>query len=378
MKVYDGGNRSERNSTRPKSAAQFLEDLLASFKGTGGGGGGDDSGGSGSSGPSASGRFVWIVLAVIFLVYGAWSSFYTVDVSEEGVVTRFGKYTATTPPGLHVKMPFGIDQVFKVKSKLRLQLEFGFRSMGSDGGRTTYSKQDLAQESLMLTGDLNVADVEWILQYEIADPWKYLFHARNVEQNIRDVSMSIMRRVVGDRLVGDVLTVGRVEIADEAKRLTQEVLDRYDMGIKVVTIILQDVNPPDEVKPAFNEINAAKQEQEQAINNAERDYNKVIPEARGNAEKLMSDAQAYAIDKLNRAKGDSAKFNAIMSEYRKAPELTRKRLYLDAMEDVLARAQKVTIIDHELKGVLPVLGGLGGTSGGNLRTAEAPKTGGNP
>ncbi len=297
-----------------------------------------------------------LIFIVILAVIGSASSFYTIDVSEEGVITRFGRYHHTAPPGLHYKIPFGIDQVHKVASKRRLQEEFGFRTSGVSDGRSTYVSGRFADESLMLTGDLNVGDVTWILQYEISDPWKFLFHARDVQRNIRDVSLSIMRRVVGDRLVGDVLTVGRVEIADEAKRLTQEVLDRYDMGIRVVTINLQDVNPPESVKPAFNDVNAAKQQQEEAINVAEREYNRFVPEARGRADQLLSEADAYHINVVNRAKGDASRFRSIADEYRKAPEITRSRLYIETMEGVLAGMRRLTVVDERLQGVLPIFG----------------------
>lgn len=295
------------------------------------------------------------LIVVLLVALSAVSSlFYTVDVSEEGVVLRFGKYIATSPPGLHMKMPLGVDTVYTVASKRRLQQEFGFRSIGASDGRTTYADRGYNAESLMLTGDLNVADVSWILQYEISDPWKYLFHAKDVDQNIRDVSLSIMRRVVGDRLVGDVLTVGRIEIADEAKRLTQEVLDKYDMGIHIVTINLQDVNPPDTVKPAFNDVNAAKQQQEEVINVAEREYNRVIPEARGRAEQLLSNADAYSINAVNRAKGDAARFSSIAAEYAKAPDATRSRVYLESIEELIGSVPRVTIVDSEVKGLLPI------------------------
>ena len=300
------------------------------------------------------GRVIGLLVAFFLGISVVSSAFYTVDVSEEGVVVRFGKYLETAPPGLHAKLPLGIDRVYTVASKRRLQQEFGFRTSGMEGGRTTYTDQAYNSESLMLAGDLNVADVSWILQYEISDSWKYLFHAKDVDQNIRDVSLSIMRRVVGDRLVGDVLTVGRIEIADEAKRMTQEVLDKYDMGIRIVTINLQDVNPPDNVKPAFNDVNAAKQQQEEVINGAEREYNRVIPEARGRAEQLNSNAEAYSIDVVNRAKGDAARFSQIAAEYAKAPDVTRSRVYLEAMEELLRNVQRVTLVDSEIKGLLPI------------------------
>ena len=297
-----------------------------------------------------------LILASILVV----DSIYTVDVSEEGVVTRLGRYTRTVNPGLHLKMPLGIEQVTRVKTKIVHQEEFGFRD--PNRRRRVYTNNtnstSLNNESLMLTGDLNVAYVEWILQYRIVDSWKYLFKARNVETNIRDVSISIMRRVVGDKLVNDVLTIGRVEIADEAKLLTQEVLDHYDMGIKVVRINLQDVNPPDPVKAAFNEVNAAKQEQEQTINQAEQEYNRRIPEALGKAEQTIRNAQGVSIDLINRSKGDSEKFNLIYTEYSKAPDITKKRMYLETMREVFQGNKGLTIIDKDVEGILPVFGPL--------------------
>lgn len=338
---------------------ETLQDAFreASRRKTGNGsGGGNDSGGRRpppGAGPNpvlAIGGFLIIVVAV----WGVFSSYYTVDISEEGVVTRFGAYDHTSPPGIHFKFPFGIENVVLVQSKKILQEEFGFRTTDTSGQRSSFEKEGYVAESLMLTGDLNVADVEWILQFRIADSWKYLFHARDVRRNIRDASMSIMRRVVGDRLVGDVLTTGRVEIADQAKILTQEVLDKYDMGIRIEKIILQGVNPPESVKPSFNEVNAAKQEQEQTINLAEKEYNRVIPEARGKALKFIADAEGYAIDIVNRAKGDASQIDKVLLEYKKAPEITRRRLYIEAMEEVLSKATDLTIIDRNLKGVLPV------------------------
>lgn len=294
-----------------------------------------------------------------FLLITALTSFYTVQPSEEAVIVRLGKYLETNTPGLHFKLPFGIDSAVKVRTKLVLQEEFGFRSTEANDN-TTYQKDNFAKESLMLTGDLNVADVEWIVQYQISDPRKYLFAAQDPGRNIRDVSEAIMRRVVGDRTVNETLTTGRVEIASEAQRLTQEVLDKYDLGIRVVTIKLQDVNPPDLVKPSFNEVNAAKQEQEKAINMAEEEYNKVIPEARGKAEETISQAEGYAAAVVNRAKGDTERFTLTLQEYRRAPDITRKRIYLETMEELFLRFEKVTIVDDKLKGLLPIFGGLGG------------------
>jgi modulator of FtsH protease HflK len=293
---------------------------------------------------------------VILLGWGAYTSFYTVQPSEEAVVTRFGRYARTTPPGLHFKLPFGMELANKVKTKLVLQEEFGFRTSDSSRAVTNYHKDAFKNESLMLTGDLNVADVEWIVQFQIAEPRKYLFHAQDPQRNIRDVSEAIMRRVVGDKTVNEVLTTGRVEIATDAQRLMQEVLDKYDLGIRVITVKLQDVNPPDMVKPSFNEVNAAKQEQEKAINMAEEAYNKVIPEARGKAEETVSQAEGYASAIVNRSRGDAQRFLLTLKEYRNSPEVTRNRIYLETMEEIYGRFSQLTIVDEKVKGVLPVFG----------------------
>jgi len=333
-----------------------LEELLWRFReyfknAFGGGGGGPGRGGGRPPLPVKTIAYgVLGLLGILALL----TSVYTVDVSEEAVVTRFQRYHSTSTSGLHFKLPFGIDRVTKVPSKVLLQQEFGFRSAEQQGTRTEYSKVELDAESLMLTGDLNVADVEWIVQFRISDPWKFLFHARDVQKNIRDISMSIMRRVVGDRLVGEILTTGRIEIADEATKLTQEVLDKYDMGITVVAVVLQDVTPPEVVKSAFNDVNAAKQEQEKAINVAEREYNNVIPEAKGKAEQVIADAGAFAVSLVNRAKGDASNFNARLVEYRRAPDVTRKRLYIEAMEEIFSSMDKLVIVDSKVRGVLPL------------------------
>lgn len=301
-------------------------------------------------------RILWYILTGLALAVGLYSSFFTIQPDEEGVVLRFGKYHSTTQPGLHFKLPFGIDQTLKVKTKLILQEEFGFRTQSVSGKRTSYNDKGLGNESLMLTGDLNVADVEWITQFQISEPQKYLFNVRDPIQNIRDISEAMMRRVVGDRLVNDVLTVGRTEIAAEAKELTQAVLNSYDMGVRIVSIKLQDVNPPDLVKPSFNKVNEAKQEQEKAINQAEKFYNQVIPEARGKAEQQIAEAEGFAAAILNRAKGDAQRFQDMLVSYQKAPEITRDRMYIETVEKVLQRLDSITVVDPKIKGLLPVFG----------------------
>jgi membrane protease subunit HflK len=209
----------------------------------------------------------------------------------------------------------------------------------------------------MLTGDLNVAEVQWVVQYQISDPFKFLFQTSEAVRNIRDVSESIIRRVVGDKLVTDVLTTGRVEIASTAKVLMQEVLDRYDMGVNIKSIKLQDVNPPKTVQDSFNEVNSAKQEQEKMVNQAEESYNKIIPEARGKAEKLVAEAEAFAEASINRAFGDAERFNAQYKEYKKAPAITRKRIYLQTMQQLYSKLDGITIIDPKVKGLLPIYNG---------------------
>ncbi|MFT6068578.1 MAG: membrane protease subunit HflK [Bacteriovoracaceae bacterium] len=296
-----------------------------------------------------------VVIILVLVVLGK-STFYTVEPDEEAVVIRFGKFIGTYPPGLHFKMPVGIDEVFFVKTKRVLQEEFGFRTKSTANRRTEYSRKSFDHESLMLTGDLNVAEVEWVVQYQISDPFKYIFQTSNPTINVRDVSESIMRRVVGDRSVTEVLTTGRVEIAIEAQKLMQGVLDRYDMGIKIVTVKLQDVNPPNEVKPSFNEVNEAKQEQEKVINQAEQAYNKVIPEAKGKAEKMISEAEGYAAGLVNESEGDAAKFTAILKEYKRAPLITRKRIYIETMEKIFRKMENLTIVDSKIKGLLPIFG----------------------
>ncbi len=293
----------------------------------------------------------------ILVFIGAYTSYYTVEPDEEAVIIRLGKYLQTTPPGLHFKLPFGVDKHILVQTTKVHQAEFGFRTREvRTSSPTRYSTGNFKSESLMLTGDLNVADVEWVVQYKISDPYKYLFNASDPIRNVRDVSESIMRRVVGDKSVNDVLTTGRVEISNDAKVLMQEVLDKYDIGILISAVKLQDVNPPEVVKPSFNEVNEAKQEQAKLINQAEETYNKVIPEARGKAEELVSQAEGLAAATINRAQGDAQKFTEILKAYKKAPAITRKRIYIDTMEHIYSKFEKLTIVDSKVKGLLPVFG----------------------
>lgn len=282
------------------------------------------------------------------------TSLYTIDADAVGVIQRFGKYVRTTEPGLHLKMPGGIDTVKKVKVQRVFKEEFGFRTV-SPGIQTEYSTADFSSESMMLTGDLNAALVEWIVQYRIKDPVAYLFHVRDVEATIRYVSESTMRQVVGDNSVDEVIILRRKDIAEEASRLMQELLTEYDTGIDIVTVNLQDVNPPIPVQPAFNEVNEARQEKERIINEALQAYNGAIPRAKGQAEEIVLEAEGYAIDRVNRAQGDAQKFLAIWREYSRAQDITKRRLYLEMMREVMMHVDKKYIIDEDLKTFLPLL-----------------------
>lgn len=300
-----------------------------------------------------------VVIAIIALIVIS-SSVYTIEPEEVGVVVRLGKYSGTTDPGLHFKIPLGVDKVFKVAVQRQLKQEFGFRTLES-GVRSQFTTAGLQDESSMLTGDLNAVVVEWVVQYRVVDPYKYLFRVRDVEETFRDLSEAVMRKVVGDRTVNEVLTVGRQEIENLVTQELQALCDQYETGIRVEQVVLQDVNPPDPVKPSFNEVNQSEQERERMINEAQSEYNKIIPRAEGEARQTVQQAEGYALDRVNRAQGDAARFNSMYTEYRRAPEVTRTRIYLETMENILPLAGRKVILDEELEGVLPLMN-LDGTT----------------
>lgn len=302
------------------------------------------------------GKLGLALLAVILL----FSTYYQVNADSVAVVQRFGRYVRTTEPGPHVKIPL-IETVTIVPVQRQLKAEFGFRT-STPGVRSSFEQNDETKiEALMLTGDLNVAMVEWIVQYKVKDPYKYLFRVRNLDSSrgegttFRDMNEAVMREVVGDHSVNEVLTVGRESIQIDAKMRLQQLCDRYETGIEVLQVVLQDVNPPDAVKPAFNEVNQAIQEKERLINEAWADYNQTVPNARGEAERAVRAAEGYALERLNNAKGDVARFVNIHDEYRKAPDVTRRRLYLETMSEVLPKTGRKLIIDSTMKGLLPLL-----------------------
>lgn len=298
-------------------------------------------------------RLVGIVLAAIVVLAVLFSTFYQVQPEAVGVVMRFGKFVRTSEPGLHVKVPF-VETVQRVPVQRQLKHEFGFRTVEA-GVRSQYSDADFSEESVMLTGDLNVAVVEWIVQYRVADPYKFLFKVRNLDETFRAMTEAVMREVVGDRTVTEVLTVGRQEIETRVVEQLQVLVTQYDMGIAIDQVVLQDVNPPDPVKPSWDAVNQAQQQRDRLINEARAEYNKVVPRAKGEAEQTILQAQGYALDRVNRAQGDSARFKSLHDAYRKAPDVTRRRMHLETMERVLPQVGGKLFLDKDAKGILPLL-----------------------
>jgi len=299
-------------------------------------------------------RWVWGAIAVIVGLATLSSAYYQVEPDEVALVTRFGRFVRTSEPGPHTKFPFGIERVQKVPVQRQLKQEFGFRTIHADIQSSYHRDEQTAAESTMLTGDLNVATVEWIVQYKISDPYKYLFKLRDVDETFRLMAEASMRTVVGDHSVTELLTVGREAIAAKAKELLSNLCRLYDNGISVQQLVLQDVDPPEPVKPSFNDVNQAIQERERSINEAWAEYNREIPRARGLAEQKIEAAEGYAVDRVNRAKGDAQRFVALEEQYRKAPDVTRTRLYLETMSAVLPAAGKKLIFDDKAKGILPL------------------------
>jgi membrane protease subunit HflK len=292
-----------------------------------------------------------LALAVI----GAVTSYYIVEPEEEAVVKRFGSVIDIKAPGIHFKLPFGIDRIQTVPTARVLKEEFGFRTVTADQ-RTRYRKDpSLLGESLMLTGDLKVIDVEWVVQYRISDASKFLHRAQDPVQTLRDLSEAVMRRIVGNSLGSDVLTEKRVQVSTSARQELQEILTGFDLGIHINTIELQDVTPPEMVKPAFNEVNQAEQERERLINEAEKRRNQVIPRAEGEARQIIAEAQGYSAERVNRAKGEAGRFTAILTEYRNVPEVTRRRLFLEMVDNVLPRAGQIYLMPEGQTGPLPLL-----------------------
>ena len=307
------------------------------------------------------GKFnILFIFAALVLLWILFSCAYSVDVEEVGIIQRFGKYVRTTTPGLHFKYPWGIENLTKVKVKYVYTEEFGQRTLRA-GVKTEYApSRRYLSESLMLTGDLNCAVVPWVVQFRIDDPYKFLFKVRNVPKTLRDMSESVVRIVVGDRSIDEVISE-RKEIADAVKVKLQQALIDSETGIKLVNVELQKTNVPEPVEASFNEVNKATQEKEQLIYQAKEEFNKIIPKARGEAEQTIKEAEGYAMDRVNRAKGDANRFLALWKEYNKAKDVTRRRLYLEAMDVLLPKMGNKYVIDPDQKGLLPLLNlGRGG------------------
>lgn len=298
-------------------------------------------------------RLIGVVAVAILAFIIVWSSYYTVPAESEAVVLRFGRFLKIAEPGLHFKIPLGVDDYTLVQTRRQLKLEFGFYTAGYTNPDQPTHQQ--LQEKSMVTGDLNAALVEWVVQYRISDPKEYLFDVRNPGQTLRDLSEASMREVIGDRTVDEVITIGRQDIEISALARMQELATRYKLGVRVDQVQLKNVNPPREVQDSFNEVNKAQQDRENAINVANGNYNEAVPRARGQADQTVRGAEGYRFKRVNEAEGDVASFNAMLTEYIKAPEITRTRLYLETMGDVLPLMGPKIIIDDSMKQLLPIL-----------------------
>ena len=305
--------------------------------------------------PQIPKRTIQIAAIVIVAAIVLYSAIYQIAPDEMGVIQRFGKFVRTTDPGLHARLPFGIESLTRVPVQRQLKHEFGFRTT-TPGIRSEYANPaDAQKEAVMLTGDLNVLNVEWIVQYKIKDSYKYLFKMRGAENTFRDMNEAVVRRIIGDNSVDEVLTTGRDRLAHEARQALQDLCNIYEIGIEVNQLIFQDINPPEPVKPSFNDVNESLQEKERKINEAWAEYNNEIPKATGVAEQTIRAAEGYATERVNNSRGDASRFTSVWQEYARAPQVTRKRLYLEAMNDVMQKIGKKIVIDGQLKSLLPLL-----------------------
>ncbi|MFC1685191.1 FtsH protease activity modulator HflK, partial [Pseudomonadota bacterium] len=303
--------------------------------------------------PAGGPRGAILLAAAVLVGLGAWTAYYTVPSDSVAVVQRFGKYLEDVPPGLHFKLPLGIDTAIIVPVKRQLKQEFGFTTPGATD--PYQSPRDGRRETEMVTGDLNAALVEWVVQYRISDPFKYLFEVREPGATLRYVSESVMREVVGDRTVDEVITIGRQEIEIEALTKMQALSTKYVMGISIDQVQLKNINPPAPVQASFNEVNQAQQEKEKLINEARRDYNKVIPLAEGEKDQRIREADGYRLKRINEAEGDVARFSALLAEYSKAPEVTRRRIYIETLQEVMPGIRSKIVVDDQMRGILPLL-----------------------
>lgn len=296
-----------------------------------------------------------LILAILVGFWALGTGVYTVDAESQAVVLRFGKYARTVDPGLHFKLPFGIEKAYQLPVRRQLKQEFGFATAGATNPLQYTSPSEQERERNMITGDLSAAIVEWVIQYRISDPFSFLFQFRRPAETLRDLSEAVMREVIGDRTVDEVITVGRQEIEQEALAKLRAMVERYGLGVTIDQLQLKNVNPPAPVQPSFNEVNQAQQEREKLINEARAEYNRVIPRAQGQALERIRAAEGYALRRVNEAEGDAARFNAIFEQYLRAPEVTRRRLYLETLAEVLPRVKRIWIVDQRFGNVLPLL-----------------------
>lgn len=305
-------------------------------------------------------RLLWIVPAFLLLI-GAFTTYYKVPADSVGVLLRFGRYSSTEEPGLHFKLPFGIDELIVVPVKRQLKLEFGFETSGytnDDQVDFEYDNESEAEKA-MVTGDLNSVVVEWIVQYHVADARQYCFHVRYPGQTLRDLGEAVMREVIGDRTVDEVITTGRQDIETNALDRLRKLATDYQLGVAIDQLQLKNVNPPSAVQASFNDVNKAQQDKESMINVANGEYNKVVPRARGVAEQMKSEAEGYQLKRVNEALGDVAAFQAQLTQYQRAPMVTRTRLYLETMQAVLPSLAGKWIVDKGVTQLLPMLPAAG-------------------
>lgn len=371
---WGSGNASNSSDGPPdldeifRDQKKKIENIFGGKRGgSGGGNSGGGGGGQGGSGGFGGGKLklpggmfpILGLIALIAVVLFVFTAYYTVPSDSVGLVTRFGKYLKEEPAGLHFKVPWGADEVTIVPVKRQLKQEFGFATAGATNRSQT--RADPQAQSQMVTGDLNAALVEWVVQYRIEDPKKYMFDVRNPGETLRDLSESVMREVVGDRTVDEVITIGRQEIEDEALVKMQELTTKYGIGVSIDQVQLKNINPPRPVQESFNEVNQAQQEKESLINAARREYNKVVPLAEGEKDQRIRAADGYRLKRINEAEGDAARFNSVFTEYLKAPEVTRRRIYIETLQEALPQLDSKIIMDEKSQQVLPLLplGGKG-------------------
>jgi len=352
----DSDNPWRSATPSPPDINQMTEQAISRLRGLLSGGG------SGQNSNASLSKYLTIGFFIL-LGFSLWSAYYTVPSDSLAVVQRFGKYLKEVPPGLHFKVPLGIDQTTIVPVKRQLKQEFGFATPGAQDAYQ--GERDGRRETQMVTGDLNAALVEWVVQYRIADPVKFLFEVREPAETLRYVSESVMREVVGDRTVDEVITIGRQEIEIEALVKMQELSTKYVMGISIDQVQLKNINPPKPVQESFNEVNQAQQSKEKLINEARREYNKVIPLAEGEKDQRIREADGYRLKRINEAEGDALRFNALFAEYQKAPEVTRRRIYIETMQAVMPTIESKVLMDSAGSSALPLLNLVGERSGNN-------------